>query len=220
MKELLKPEDIVYFLGDAGDRGPDGWKLIKAIYDDDQFIYLKGNHEDMLVDAAREYLRNPDCESDEYYRLKRNGGAKTLEAWWLDGADEKWVKKLDALPLTAEYKNKDGIYILMSHAGYTPWSDPDDPKAVLIPSDFELLWNRDHFYDDEYDEWLENCIVLHGHTSIPSLADKLCDHREDIPRGAYWYDERRKCCIDNLSAASDVACLLNLDTFEEILVEA
>ena len=26
VKAMLKPEDIVYFLGDAGDRGPDSWK--------------------------------------------------------------------------------------------------------------------------------------------------------------------------------------------------
>ena len=49
VKAMLKPEDTVYFHGDAGDRGPDSWKCIKAIYDDPQFIYIKGNHEDLLT---------------------------------------------------------------------------------------------------------------------------------------------------------------------------
>ena len=48
IKAMLKPGDIVYCLGDCGDRGPRPWETIKAVYEDPQFIYLKGNHEDML----------------------------------------------------------------------------------------------------------------------------------------------------------------------------
>ena len=51
VKEFLQPDDIVYFIGDAIDRGPDSLKLAMNIYTDPQFIYLKGNHEDMLVKA-------------------------------------------------------------------------------------------------------------------------------------------------------------------------
>ena len=61
IKKFLKPEDTVYCLGDCGDRGPDAWETIKAVAKDEQFIYLKGNHEDMLVKAALERL-NPDWE--------------------------------------------------------------------------------------------------------------------------------------------------------------
>ena len=50
----LNPEDKVIFLGDAGDRGPNGWKLIRVILDNSQWIYLKGNHEDMLIKAIDE----------------------------------------------------------------------------------------------------------------------------------------------------------------------
>lgn len=220
MKEVLRPEDVVFFLGDAGDRGPDGWELIKTLCADEQFLFIKGNHEDMLVDAARAYLKNPECKSEAYYLLKRNGGEKTLEDWWREGAHEGWINLLDSLPLTAEYENRNGIIVLMSHAGYTPWTNPNNPNEILLPSEFELLWNRDHFFDQEYEEWLENSVVVHGHTSIPSLAKKLSDPRTYLKPGAYWYDDNRKCCIDNLSASSNVACLLDLDTFDEIVVEA
>lgn len=47
VKKFLKPEDKVYCLGDCGDRGPDPWETIKAVAADPQFIYIKGNHEDM-----------------------------------------------------------------------------------------------------------------------------------------------------------------------------
>ena len=31
VKEILKPDDILCFLGDAADRGPDGWRIIKEL---------------------------------------------------------------------------------------------------------------------------------------------------------------------------------------------
>jgi hypothetical protein len=219
IKTILNPEDRVFFLGDAGDRGLDGWELIKAIYNDPQFIYIKGNHEDMLVDAIKAYIRNPQCESREYKHLQRNGGKKTIEDWWQDGQDVSWVDKLDNLPLHAEYKNANGTLILMSHAGYTPWSDPEDPGKIIIPGEIELLWSRDHFYDNWNDECFQNCIVVHGHTTIIHLANYLRDQREEIEHGAYIYCDGHKICIDNLSAYSDVACLLNLDTLDPIIVQ-
>jgi hypothetical protein len=219
IKEMLRPDDQVFFLGDAGDRGPDGWALIKMIYEDPQFVYLKGNHEDMLVDAIRAYMKNPDYPSKEYKLLKQNGGQCTFESWWKDGADGEWADKLDKLPVHLEYTNKDGKLILMSHAGYTPWTDPDDATKIIIPDEFELVWNRDHFYDNWNEECSQNCIIVHGHTTIPSLAKRLCDKREELKHGAYWYENDRKVCLDNWSAFSDVVCLLNLDTFEEIIVE-
>ena len=71
VKEFLQPEDVVYVLGDCGDRGPAGWELIKTIYEDPQFIYLMGNHEDMLVDAMR-----GDKQLCFY-----NGGKDTFRSW-------------------------------------------------------------------------------------------------------------------------------------------
>lgn len=50
-KEVFSPNDTIYFLGDAADRGPDGWEMIKTLLDDERVIYLIGNHEDMLIKA-------------------------------------------------------------------------------------------------------------------------------------------------------------------------
>ena len=73
VKAMLKPEDTVYFLGDAGDRGPESWKCIKAIYNDPQFIYIKGNHEDMLL---KSYRGNDKRENFACWLY--NGGINTL----------------------------------------------------------------------------------------------------------------------------------------------
>ena len=71
IKEFLKPEDVVFFLGDAGDRGPHPWETIKAILTDPQFIYIKGNHEDMLIDAMGHGY------GSAWALLRSNGGKKT-----------------------------------------------------------------------------------------------------------------------------------------------
>ena len=51
IKEFLKPEDKVYFLGDAADRGDYGWEIIKEIIKDNRFIYIKGNHQNMPLQS-------------------------------------------------------------------------------------------------------------------------------------------------------------------------
>lgn len=77
VKKFLKPEDKVYCPGDCGDRGPDPWETIKAVAADPQFIYIKGNHEDMLVNAMREYAKY-ECFDRDYALLCFNGGERHL----------------------------------------------------------------------------------------------------------------------------------------------
>jgi serine/threonine protein phosphatase 1 len=220
IKSTISKEDIVYFLGDAGDRGPDGLKLIKSLLEDQQFIYLKGNHEDMLVDAARDYLIDSSYPSENYKMLERNGGKKTFDDWLKSGRPTELLNQLDRLPPHAVYKNADGKVILLSHAGYTPWFDKANPDKITIPSSEELIWSRYHF-DDEWDEdHFSHCVVVHGHTPTLSLAHRIGDRREEIPHGAYTYCNGHKIGIDNLSAYTDTACLLDLDTLEEIIIKA
>ena len=89
IKDFIKPEDKVYIIGDCGDRGKDGWAIIKEVYENPQFIYIKGNHEDMLVEA----MRTGD-KSLCYY----NGGKSTYEAWkYKDGHNMSWAAKLQKL---------------------------------------------------------------------------------------------------------------------------
>ena len=80
IKEMLNPEDKVYCLGDCGDRGPHPWETIKAVMRDPQFIYIKGNHDDMLVKAAREVF-NFEYSPCSYRQrmLASNGGSDTLD---------------------------------------------------------------------------------------------------------------------------------------------
>ena len=77
IQKFLNEDDKVYFLGDGGDRGPNPWETIKEIYKDKRFIYIKGNHEDMLVNALTDYLDNGYMDYS-FWMLTNNGGSQTF----------------------------------------------------------------------------------------------------------------------------------------------
>ena len=214
IKEKLQPNDIVYFLGDACDRGFDGWEMIKDIYRNEQFVYLKGNHEDMFVKAVKHM--NDNNEYNEHMdRYFRNGGEVTFNAWIKDGSPMDWVEKIEQLPIHIEYTNAQNQTILLSHAGYTPHKSPDG--EIDVPMECDLLWDRWHCLD-AWDNNYPNHIVVHGHTPIRGLAKKIWKPEDQHKLGAYWYCDDKKVCVDNGSFLTQTTCLLNLDTWESILI--
>lgn len=215
IKDFIKPEDKVYVLGDCGDRGKDGWAIIKEVYENPQFIYIKGNHEDMLVEA----MRTGD-KSLCYY----NGGRPTYEAWkYKDGHNMSWAAKLQRLSTEEVYINKRGQRIVMCHAGYTP-------HLGSYISNEDRLWDRTHFnaiWDMDYID----TFMIHGHTPIPYMSDFLYGEycgitlNEEVPPGVVWYcpDDKNvmhKCNIDCGACFTGHTALLNLDTFEQHLFMA
>ena len=213
IKNFIKEDDIVYFLGDACDRGPDGWEIIKEILADERFIYLKGNHEDMLVKAYFEQMEGDYSSHREMDLWFWNGGQPTLNVMECDKVKEviNTVNKLALLPLTAEYVNKNGELIHMSHAG---WS-----MGLETPTSEEWVWDRTHFLDTN---WFgpDNAIVIHGHTPIPHLVEELSFFyeglaEEELEPGALWYCGGHKIDIDCGTHFTNTTVLLNLDTFDE-----
>lgn len=203
VKEFIKPEDKVYCLGDCGDRGPDGWRIISEVYNDPQWIYLRGNHEDMLAKAIR-FCRNYDY-SDDYELLCYNGGGKTYEDWGKETKwDLRWANKLATLPATATYKNTMGLDILLSHSGYNPVPEEDRSKPY---TDYDFIWNRNHMNTGK---WLgkENEVIVHGHTPV-QLARRARNHQTLLEIEQYC--EGHKINIDCGSFFSGVSCLLDLD---------
>ena len=210
IKEQLKPEDVVYFLGDAGDRGPHPWETIKAVLDDPQFIYIKGNHEDMLVDAMGHGY------GSAWALLRSNGGKKTCEQAMKEPNWKEWKTKLIDLPTKAVYVNTQGETVYLSHAGFTPSLDHQGHLRHIWGED--LIWDRDHFLDPwPEDEMFQKAIVVHGHTPIPYLLDDIdpCCKMGDVEPGALWYADGHKCCIDCGAVFTGICVLLNLDTWDE-----
>ena len=215
IKDFIKPEDKVYVIGDCGDRGKDGWAIIKEVYENPQFIYIKGNHEDMLIEA----MKTGD-KSLCYY----NGGKPTYEAWkYKDGHNMSWAAKLQRLSTEEVYINKRGQRIVMCHAGYTL-------HLESYVSDEDRLWDRTHF-NAMWDTNYVDTFIVHGHTPIPYMDDYLyrvgCDVELEglVSPGVFWYceDDRginHKCNIDCGAFFTGHTALLNLDTFEQHLFMA
>ena len=209
VNNFIKPDDIVYFLGDATDRGPEGWKLMKAIYEHPNWVYLKGNHEDMMIKAAKTgYGFNR-----QFNHWFRNGGSVTWEACCTEIGD--WLEKIAALPIIYRHTNANGDKLLFSHSGYGPWNfeaELEDNDIWIIEG---VLWDRAHFNEDWIGEKDE--IVIHGHTPTVFLIKELVpkDTIDKLEPGALWYCGGHKCCIDCGTAFTGCATLMDVDTFEE-----
>lgn len=203
IKELLQEDDILIVLGDCGDRGPDGWKLIKTVYEDPQCVYLKGNHEDMLVNAMH----------GDTWLTYINGGANTLDGWLCEGEDPEWTLRLDTLWDCYVYINENFQEVILCHSGFTPF----DAKKSIFDLNIDMLWDRDHFFDTwPSEDRFKNTIIVHGHTPIELMTEYLPVYPQR--NKALWYCDGHKVNIDNGAVWNNVAIVLDLDTFEEITV--
>lgn len=243
--QYINPEDQVYFLGDAADRGPDGWACIKYILNDNRFIYLKGNHEDLLCKAIGN-IKAEKFNTDYFYWDKAmdlwfwNGGESTYNAVMTDNTispEEKIeiIHKLNKLPFCTIYHNTKNQHILLSHAGC------DNIETAEKWDEEKFIWDRNHlmFYDSWYGH--DNEVIVHGHTPIELMIKEQIHNAEWLTKkhiyegvigdnlvephpwkgtGAYWYAKNHKVNIDTGAAWNNHSVLLNLDTWEEIILTA
>lgn len=212
IKAFVKPEDTIYFLGDAADRGPDGWKLLTALLNDPQVIFIKGNHEEMLENAIREYKFTDGLYQDWAIKhLIDNGGASTLYEWAsMSGEDYSYLGKLRNLPYYKEYVNEQGLTIWLSHSGCPPFLNRQGRNVV---TERLALWDRDHCWVPTWGDTDEDMVIVHGHTPIPFFFEGYTDI--EIQPGALWYCEDHKVCLDTGAFASGYTVLFDLDTFDE-----
>ena len=75
IKEFCQPDDKLYFLGDAADRGIDGVRIMVELLADPRVIYLKGNHEYFIENF---FFNNSTQEALEIWA--KNGGEPTQKA--------------------------------------------------------------------------------------------------------------------------------------------
>lgn len=158
--------DLLLFLGDYVDRGPDSVRCLQYVYDlketfGDSVVCLLGNHEVMM---SSYYLRKRgicnDLMMDYADSWFDNGGMKTFEQ--LEQLDKKTCDRLvdwvTDMPVSFRYKN-----YFFCHAGV----DPDVP--LDFQTDFDLLWARG--------EWKEHYhgfdTVVVGHSPVQNLKKRL-----------------------------------------------
>ena len=186
----IGPDSTLIFGGDACDRGDNGYYIMKQLLARPNTIYLKGNHEDIFVMAANEFMQhfpaynNMSLETIERI-LKRvklfpwkyealqlclyNGGKQTLIDWLLHEENkEQFVNTINNLPLTYSYNNLD-----FCHAGGVYQN-----FISTTPNKDSFLWDRSAF---DYG-WAPDRICIHGHTPVASLPKY---YRKSLPQE--WY---------------------------------
>ena len=212
IKKNIKPEDTVICLGDCGDRGPQSWKLIKTVLNDPQFIYLKGNHEDMLAKALYQYFEQDFMDRDYYYLCSMNGGSATFYDASCESDPLGAAKVLNNLPLEYHYTNPEGKRFCLCHAGFTGGLKCKTERDRA----HRLIWDRDHTFDsDSAFDTTDFDIVVHGHTPIPfDFVDE-----DEFDGSPYTYCGGHKINIDAGSYYSKKGILFNLDTYESICFE-
>lgn len=204
IKDFISPDDELYFLGDAADRGSEGWQIIKELFTHPQVkLYLKGNHEDLLVKAMTEYLRQDGVRGESWDLLIYNGGFQTFGDWVAEGADPHWIYALQNLPTYAALTLPDGRTAHLSHAGFS--------SNKPIPNDELLIWDRNHINDDDYSD--NTSIVVHGHTPVQHINPSPEIIQDPAP---LFYDN--KYAIDLSSAISGLVALFDVDTQKVVCI--
>jgi serine/threonine protein phosphatase 1 len=194
--ELIDPgqEDLLVFIGDYIDRGPQSYEVVQALIDlqssYENIVLLKGNHEDMMLGT----LGYPAGVSDLNTWLY-NGGGLTLKSYGMgpDGfegiggvcCDENAGRDL------LSYIPDDHLDFLLSlslmyetdrfffcHAGVDSRTSIRQGKNNRV----DLLWMRDHIFADEL--FWEKTVVC-GHTPLPDVL--LRERLICVDTGLYCY---------------------------------
>ena len=162
IKHYLLPDDKLYFLGDAIDRGPDGYNIMKELLSDSRVTYIKGNHELMMEEAIREIATGRGIYGEKYQLWDWNGGYPTFAAWEEAGCHYDVTSVLHNLSPKELYINDLGQKVCLCHAGFTPGNEPFWT--------YDLVWNREHLLQEIPDKYKHgNLIIVHGHTPTPHL---------------------------------------------------
>lgn len=219
IKSYIQPDDQLFFLGDAIDRGPDGYAIMKEMLLDKRIIYIKGNHEDMMEKALYDMKHYHDGAwvGEEFELWIYNGGYSTISAWSKAGAKFGWGTILKRLPLEATYINTSQQTIHLCHAGFSLNNKPDNAD--------DMLWDRDHLLERiSITAQEEHTIIVHGHTPTPylikrleefnSIASQEKQHKFYTIDNVVFYGSGTKIDIDCGTYSTKTAALLDLDTFE------
>lgn len=176
---------FLVYLGDYVDRGPQSFEIIDSLVNEPlpgvRPVYLKGNHEDMLLDFL-----DAGRMSDTWLM---NGGIETLASYGVDlplfETDPRRIEAArrefrDALPDShlaflrgLELYRRIGGYLFV-HAGLRPGValEDQDPR--------DLMWIRSEFLDEIQSA---GPVVVHGHTIAPE--PQVHAGRIGIDTGAY-----------------------------------
>ena len=158
-------EDLLVFLGDYIDRGPDSVRCLQYVYDfqhahPDSVVCLLGNHEVMMSSYLMQKRGSYNTLIADYAdSWLENGGFETLQQ--LNELDkdkrEELVEWATNLPIRFQYQE-----FFFCHGGI----NPDVP--LEMQTEFDLLWKR-YGWREQYQG---KEIIVVGHTPVQTLKEK------------------------------------------------
>ena len=158
-------EELLVFLGDYIDRGPDSVQCLQYVYDlqhssPDSVVCLLGNHEVMMSSYLMQKRVSFNTVIADYAdSWLENGGFETLQQMNEMDKDkrEELVEWATNLPIMFQYQE-----FFFCHAGV----DPD----VLLPAqtEFDMLWRRQQWWEQYKGE--ETIVV--GHTPVQKVKKR------------------------------------------------
>ena len=160
-------QDILVFVGDYVDRGPDSAGVIDHILGlmewSGSVVCLRGNHEQLFLN----FLDGRDTATFLY-----NGGQSTIDSYGGEdaGLPEEHFDFLVSLPYY--YETEDYIFV---HAGLR------DGVPLDRQDEHDLLWIREEFISSTYDH---GKLVVFGHT--PRREPLVMPNKIGIDTGAVY----------------------------------
>lgn len=195
IEEMVTEKSVVCFLGDYIDRGPDSWGVVDFLINYShpliEPVFLKGNHEDMLLQGIEKKI---------YWKeWMKNGGRETMDSYQNAGQwpiSESHIEFYKSLKLYYQhYMN--GKSIVCVHAGLHPMYDLKDQLES------EMLWIRK--FVDYRGSYKGNHFVIYGHT--PNHVPFIQDNSLGIDTGAV-FGNKLTTAIFKMVADKEVNCSL------------
>ena len=192
-------EDLLIFLGDYIDRGPDPGRCLQYIFAlqqqyPDVVVCLMGNHEVMM---------------SSYFMQKRGSYNNLIVDYagsWLDNGGLETLKQLDEMDagikeellqwvmnLPVKYQYQDYFFC---HAGV----DPDVPLAVQ--NEFDMLWRRQQWWEQYKGE--ETLVV--GHTPVQKVM-KLTGKERRTPKPLFLANHVIMCDTGAYMSGGKLSCV-------------
>ncbi len=165
--EVAQGTVTIIFLGDYVDRGPQSAQviqLLRGLKDDRRMkhVFLKGNHEDMMVNVEDFWIPNGGDATIASYQ-------NYYDEWWNEWLtkDAEWMHGLPTI-----HWDDHRIYV---HAAA-------DEESPLDQQDVQMnLWAR---YGDTENHLAHGRHIVHGHTPQRSAKPLLLTNRTNLDTGA------------------------------------
>lgn len=169
-KISFSEQDVLYILGDVVDRGPEPIKILQYIINKKNIILLRGNHEQMMLDALSLSKDKKEFVSTINSRLWMNNGGFITVDQFLDLPFKEQVEIYNYVKDTKMYKLVGNN--LLVHAGIpmTKFDFVTDEELLAylkkVNKDY-FIWDRDMIYNEEF--YLDNYRIYLGHTPTLKL---------------------------------------------------